>query len=91
MNIMQEMQDNLKMAIKQAVLSAGLAKEEEIPAIVLEQPKDKAHGDYATNMAMQLARIAKKSSTSNCRRDSTEARSNKRIDQKGRNSWSWFY
>ncbi|PWU67014.1 arginine--tRNA ligase [Gracilibacillus dipsosauri] len=60
MNIMQEMQDNLKMAIKQAVLSAGLAKEEEIPAIVLEQPKDKAHGDYATNMAMQLARIAKK-------------------------------
>lgn len=28
MNIMQEMQDNLKMAIKQAVLSAGLAREE---------------------------------------------------------------
>jgi arginyl-tRNA synthetase len=60
MNVMQEMQENLKSAIKQAVLNAELAKEEEIPAIVLEQPKDKAHGDYATNIAMQLARVAKK-------------------------------
>ncbi|MFC4402837.1 arginine--tRNA ligase [Gracilibacillus xinjiangensis] len=60
MNVMQEMQEKLKQAIKQAVLDAGLAKEEEIPEIILEQPKEKAHGDYATNVAMQLARVAKK-------------------------------
>ncbi|SER88493.1 arginyl-tRNA synthetase [Gracilibacillus ureilyticus] len=60
MNVMQEMQENLKQAIKQAVLDAKLASEDEIPAIILEQPKDKAHGDYATNVAMQLARVAKK-------------------------------
>ena len=28
--------------------------------IVLEIPKDKTHGDYATNTAMRLARVAKK-------------------------------
>lgn len=60
MNIMQEMQENLKTEIKQTVLQAELATEVEIPNIVLEQPKDKAHGDYATNIAMQLARVAKK-------------------------------
>ncbi|WP_117168392.1 arginine--tRNA ligase [Paraliobacillus sediminis] len=60
MNIMQEMQERLKTEIKQAVLKAELATEEELPAIVLEQPKDRGHGDYATNIAMQLARIAKK-------------------------------
>ncbi|MDX8045036.1 arginine--tRNA ligase [Gracilibacillus sp. S3-1-1] len=60
MNVMQEMQENLKTEIKRAVLAAELATESEIPAIILEQPKDKAHGDYATNVAMQLARVAKK-------------------------------
>ncbi|WP_186576951.1 arginine--tRNA ligase [Aquibacillus kalidii] len=60
MNIMQQMQENLKAEIRQAVLKAELATQEELPAIILEQPKDKAHGDYATNIAMQLARIAKK-------------------------------
>src|SRR5699024_1378818 len=60
MTIVQEMQDNLKTEIKTAIIKAGLAKEEEIPNIVLEKPKEKAHGDYATNIAMQLARIAKK-------------------------------
>ncbi|MCY8660232.1 arginine--tRNA ligase, partial [Bacillus spizizenii] len=43
-----------------AVLKAGLAEESQIPNVVLETPKDKTHGDYSTNMAMQLARIAKK-------------------------------
>ncbi|MDC3416798.1 arginine--tRNA ligase [Aquibacillus salsiterrae] len=60
MNIMQQMQDTLKTEIKQAVLNANLATEGELPDIILEQPKDKAHGDYATNIAMQLARVAKK-------------------------------
>lgn len=60
MNVMQEIQEKVKEEIKQAVLKAQLAPEDEIPEIVLEQPKEKAHGDYATNIAMQLARIAKK-------------------------------
>lgn len=60
MNIVEQIQDNLKEEIKAAVLKAGLAQEEQIPEVILETPKDKAHGDYSTNMAMQLARVAKK-------------------------------
>ncbi|WP_454193134.1 arginine--tRNA ligase [Paenibacillus sp. Marseille-Q7038] len=46
--------------IQEAILSAGLVTSEEMPNIVLEVPKDKNHGDLATNAAMQLTRIAKK-------------------------------
>ncbi|MGF7534571.1 arginine--tRNA ligase [Bacillus mexicanus] len=60
MNIAEQMKDVLKEEIKAAVLKAGLAEESQIPDVVLETPKDKTHGDYSTNMAMQLARIAKK-------------------------------
>ncbi|WP_243387128.1 arginine--tRNA ligase [Bacillus kexueae] len=60
MNIVEQVKDRLKEEVKAAVLKANLATEEEIPAVILETPKDKAHGDYSTNMAMQLARIAKK-------------------------------
>lgn len=60
MNVVDQVKDRLKTEIKEAVIKAGLAKVEEIPDVVLELPKEKAHGDYATNMAMQLARVAKK-------------------------------
>ncbi|OCA88811.1 arginine--tRNA ligase [Pseudobacillus wudalianchiensis] len=60
MNIAEKVQEDLRSEIKAAVLKAGLAQEEEIPAVVLETPKEKVHGDYSTNMAMQLARVAKK-------------------------------
>ncbi|KOO37314.1 arginine--tRNA ligase [Priestia koreensis] len=60
MNIVEQVKDRLKEEVKQAVLKAELAQEEQIPEVVLETPKDKAHGDYSTNMAMQLARVAKK-------------------------------
>ncbi|MDQ0162648.1 arginine--tRNA ligase [Aeribacillus alveayuensis] len=60
MNIVEQVKERLKEEIKAAVLKANLAKEEEIPTVILEVPKDKEHGDYSTNMAMQLARIAKK-------------------------------
>lgn len=60
MNIVEQVQSNLKEEIKQAVIKAGLAAEEQIPDVILETPKEKAHGDYSTNMAMQLARVAKK-------------------------------
>ncbi|MDQ0244908.1 arginyl-tRNA synthetase [Bacillus fengqiuensis] len=60
MNIVEQVKERLKEEVKQAVLKAGLAGEEQIPDVLLELPKDKAHGDYSTNMAMQLARVAKK-------------------------------
>lgn len=60
MNIVEQVKDRLKEEIKAAVIKAELASEAEIPEVILEMPKEKAHGDYATNMAMQLARVAKK-------------------------------
>ncbi|WP_347320963.1 arginine--tRNA ligase [Rossellomorea sp. RS05] len=60
MNIVENVQEKLKAEIKDAVIKAGLATEDQIPDVILETPKDKTHGDYSTNMAMQLARVAKK-------------------------------
>lgn len=60
MNIVEQVQLKLKEEIKQAIIKANLAEEAQIPAVILETPKEKAHGDYSTNMAMQLARVAKK-------------------------------
>lgn len=60
MNVMQENQAKLIQHIKQAVVQAVGLEAEEVPEILLEVPKDKKHGDYSTNIAMQLARVAKK-------------------------------
>ncbi|MGG0178108.1 arginine--tRNA ligase [Gottfriedia acidiceleris] len=60
MNTLEQVKSRLKNEIEAAVLKAGLATEEQLPQVVLETPKDKAHGDFSTNMAMQLARVAKK-------------------------------
>jgi arginyl-tRNA synthetase len=60
MNVLEQTEATLKQEIAAAVIKAGLTREEELPDIVLEKPKDKAHGDFAANIAMQLARIAKK-------------------------------
>jgi len=60
MSILEQVHENLKEAIADAVVAAGLANREELPVFVLEVPKDKAHGDLATNAAMQLTKIAKK-------------------------------
>lgn len=59
-NPLELINEQVTAAIKEAVISAGIVAEDEIPAIVLEVPKDKSHGDLATNAAMQLTRIAKK-------------------------------
>lgn len=59
MNVVAQVEAQIKEEIKQALVKANLAKEEEIPDIILEKPKVKAHGDYATNIAMQMARVAK--------------------------------
>ena len=60
MNIVEQVKNKLKQEIKAAVVKANLATEEQIPDVILEMPKDKANGDYSTNMAMQLTRVAKK-------------------------------
>lgn len=60
MNVLNQVEGNLKTALEEAIVSASLAGKTEIPVIHLETPKEKAHGDFATNIAMQLARIAKK-------------------------------
>jgi arginyl-tRNA synthetase len=60
MNIVEQVKTKLKQEIKDAVIKAGLAAEEQIPDVILELPKDKSFGDYSTNMAMQLTRVAKK-------------------------------
>lgn len=60
MSILSQTEEVLKEAIREAVVKAGLCTDAEMPQIILETPKDKQHGDFATNIAMQLARIAKK-------------------------------
>lgn len=59
MNAVEQVQHVVKTAIQQAVIKAKLAETESIPAIHLETPRDKTNGDYATNIAMQLTKIAK--------------------------------
>ncbi len=58
MNAVEQVQHNIKQAITEAVQKAGLT--EEPVQVQLESPRDKANGDYATNVAMQLTRLAKK-------------------------------
>lgn len=60
MTILSSVEQTLKNEIKKAVLTANICAEEELPEIELETPKEKSHGDFATNIAMQLARIAKR-------------------------------
>jgi len=60
MNILDETKQKIRETLSEAVIANGFAKEEEIPDIILETPKDKDHGDYASNIAMQLARVAKR-------------------------------
>ncbi len=56
---MNQIEWNLKQAVADAAKKA-FDKELAIEAIVIEIPKDKGHGDYATNTAMRLARELKK-------------------------------
>ncbi|HDX9579506.1 TPA: arginine--tRNA ligase [Bacillus pseudomycoides] len=60
MNSLEQVKELIKEEIKAAVVKAELATEEQITNVILETPKDKANGDFSTNAAMQLARVAKK-------------------------------
>ncbi|HLS24005.1 MAG TPA: arginine--tRNA ligase, partial [Pseudogracilibacillus sp.] len=59
MTLLSSIEETLKSEIKQAIIQAELCTEDELPDIILEEPREKAHGDFATNIAMQLARVAR--------------------------------
>lgn len=59
MDVLNEVKAIVKQAIIEAVTAAGIVDAAQIPEIILEVPKEKTHGDFATNVAMQLTRIAK--------------------------------
>ncbi|QTQ07966.1 arginine--tRNA ligase [Macrococcoides canis] len=58
MNIVQKQKETLIEEIKQAILKAELVAE--VPEIKIENPKDTKNGDYATNIAMVLTKLAKR-------------------------------
>ncbi len=62
-NIIESIRTQVRNIIKSAV-SAAVAKDElphaGIDEITVETPKEKAHGEFSTNIAMQLARQVKK-------------------------------
>ncbi len=57
---MSDLEYQLKEAIQKA-FEGAFEQSVSLDDIVIEIPKDKAHGDYATNIAMKSARVLKKS------------------------------
>ena len=53
---MNQIEKDLKLALANAVKKV-FDVEMSVDQIVIEIPKDKSHGDYSTNVAMQLTRI----------------------------------
>ena len=50
---------SLKEVLKQAIIDLNYVDDYELDKIVIEIPKDKAHGDYSSNIAMQLTKVLK--------------------------------
>ncbi|WP_128895520.1 arginine--tRNA ligase [Longirhabdus pacifica] len=59
-SILKQIEQTLLAELQQAVVKAEICSTEQLPSIHLEKPKDETHGDYATNVAMQLTKIARK-------------------------------
>lgn len=60
MSTVEQIKQQLKNALASAVKKAGIAEGSDMPDVMLETPKNKENGDYATNIAMQLTKLAKK-------------------------------
>lgn len=63
MRIVEKLRKRIIDAIAEAAHRAKEAKELDfdlLPQFVLEVPREKSHGDYATNIAMMLTKVAKK-------------------------------
>ena len=60
--LVETMKTALSAALQRAIARAvdmGLMNKVELPDVIIEVPREKGHGDFATNLAMQLAREAK--------------------------------
>lgn len=55
-----KIETTLKSALKNAIIACGFVEEYDQENIIIEIPKDKAHGDYSTNLAMQLTKLLKR-------------------------------
>ena len=60
MNAVQQVEEQIKATLKEAVIAAQLTDAPENLNIHLETPRNKEMGDYATNVAMQLTKVAKR-------------------------------
>ena len=63
-SVVAEVENNLKDNLKEALKAAAEQEEitlDELPEIEVEVPREKEHGDYATNLAMVCAGIFKRS------------------------------
>ncbi len=62
MSLVEQVTEQVRSEIEQGILQAKAAGRfdfEEMPAFIVEVPKDKSHGDFATNAAMLLTKQAK--------------------------------
>lgn len=62
MNLVEQVTEQVRQEIAQGIMQAkadGRFDFEELPAFIVEVPKDKSHGDFATNAAMLLTKQAK--------------------------------
>lgn len=60
--LVEQIKSSLAKALEYAIarsVDKGMVNSVEIPEITIEVPREKGHGDFATNLAMQLARSAK--------------------------------
>lgn len=60
MNAVEQVQQAIKEALVAAIQKAELVEDTSALNIHLETPRNKENGDYATNIAMQLTKLAKK-------------------------------
>ncbi|RIJ69680.1 arginine--tRNA ligase [Rummeliibacillus sp. TYF005] len=60
MNAVEQVQQSIKEALVAAIQKANLVEDTTALNIHLETPRNKENGDYATNIAMQLTKLAKK-------------------------------
>lgn len=55
-----DLKQQLKEAIESAIKNANLVEESDMPSVKVEVPKDKNNGDFSTNAAMVLTKIARR-------------------------------
>src|SRR5690625_4055072 len=60
MNVLDQVEKTLKEQLAAAVEACDFMTDEKVPDIQLQKPREKEHGDFATNGAMQLTRMAKR-------------------------------